>query len=200
MRSPLALRPICAPTPPIARLRSAGSAETVEYQSTLSPALRSVATSGCAEPFLGGLGDERSDVRDGRVLQQRIEGLHAAELRGELGADRILVQVEDDDRREVDEQARDRTRLGRLQQHVVAVEVGPVGGAARERRRAVGIRARQDDDVEVVEHAREAPARELLRDDDQRLGAGRLVAVLAGEDHDARAARRRSLRSLRPAG
>ena len=56
----------------------------------------------------------------------------------------------------------------------------------------VGIGARHEDDVDPVEHAGEPSVGELLGDDDQRLAAGRLVAVLAGDDDDRRPARRRA--------
>ena len=131
-----------------------------------------------AKPLLGGLGDERRQVGDRRVLQQGVEALDGAELGGEGAADRVLVQVEDDDRRELAHQPRLGLRLRRAQQQVVAVDVGAVGGAARERGGAVGVGARQEDDVDAVEHARQAAGGELLGDDDERLGAGRLVAVL----------------------
>ena len=57
-------------------------------------------------------------------------------------------------------------------------------------RRAVGIGARQQEDVDAIEHAVEAAGGELLGHDQQRFGAGRLVAVLGGEDDDGRPARR----------
>ena len=49
---------------------------------------------GRAKPFLGGAAHERPQVGDRRRLQQCIGALHAAELRGETGVDRVLVQVE----------------------------------------------------------------------------------------------------------
>jgi hypothetical protein len=77
-----------------------------------------------------------------------------------------------------------------LQQQVIAIDVGAVGGAALERRRAVGVGARQQDDVDAIEHAGDAAGSELLRDDDERLRAGGLVAVLGGQDDDGRPTRR----------
>jgi len=78
------------------------------------------------------------------------------------------VKVEDDQRREGREQLGDRARFRRLQQEVVAVDVGAVGGAALESRRAVGVGARQQDDVDAIEDAGDAAGSELLRDEGRR--------------------------------
>src|SRR6185369_6265811 len=45
------------------------------------------------------------------------------------------------------------------------------------------------DDVDAIEDAGDAAARQLLGDDDERLGAGGLVAVLGGDDDDGRPTR-----------
>ena len=144
-----------------------------------------------AEPFLGRLGDEGRQVGGSRVLQQSVEALHRTELRREHAADRVLVQVEHDQWREPGHELGHGARFGRAQQQVVAVDVAAIGRAARERGGAVGIGAEQQDDVDFVEHAREATVGELLRDDDERFGAGRFVAVLGGDDEHRRPMRRR---------
>ena len=86
----------------------------------------------------------------------------------------------------------------RAQQQVVAIQVDAVGGGALAEGGAVGIGARQQEDVDLLEDALEAALGQLLREDEQRLGAGRLVAVLAGDDHHRRAAADRGGRRRRP--
>ena len=141
-----------------------------------------------AEPLLGRLRHELGHVGGRRVLQQRIEALHGAELL-EVAADHgVLVRVDRDDRCVLAHQQRLRLRLRRLQQQVVAVRVDAVRGAAPVRLGAVRVGARKDDDVDAVEQRRQAALRQLLRDHQQRLAAGRLVAVLLPDQQHGRPA------------
>jgi hypothetical protein len=75
------------------------------------------------------------------------------------------VQVEDHQRRELDQQPGLRLRLGRVQQQVVAVDVAAIGGAALEARRTVRVGARQQDDVDTLEDALEPAGSQVLGDD-----------------------------------
>jgi hypothetical protein len=139
----------------------------------------------CAKPFLRRLGDEGRHVGGAGVLQQHVEALHRAEAaRPERRVDRVLVQVEHDQRREAAHQLGLGLRFRRAQQQVVAVEVDAIGRGALAEGGAVGIGARQEIDVDLLEDALESALAELLCRDQQRLGAGRLVAVLAGDDDD----------------
>jgi len=99
------------------------------------------------------------------------------------------VRIHDHRRIELAHQLRLRLRLGRAQQQVVAVHVDAARREAPACRRAVGVRARQDHDIDAIEQRRQAAARELLRNDQQGLAAGRLVSVLLGNQQNRRPAR-----------
>jgi hypothetical protein len=152
------------------------------------PGVAQLRDRGPAKPLLGRLRHELRQVGGRRVLQQRIEALHGAELL-EIAADHgVLVRVDRHDRGVLAHQQRLGLRLRRLQQQVVAVRIDAVRGGAPVRLGAVRIGAREHDDVDAIEQRRQAALGQLLRDHEQRLAAGRLVAVLLADQQHGRPA------------
>ena len=98
------------------------------------------------------------------------------------------MQVDHHDRCQLAHQPGLRLRFGCAQQQVVAIDVDAIGRHARTPRGAIGVGAREQHDVERVEHGLEASACQLARHHHQRFGTRGLVAVLLADQQHHRVA------------
>ncbi|MNT06397.1 hypothetical protein D3C72_1410610 [compost metagenome] len=117
----------------------------------------------------------------GRGLQQRVVALHGLELVQIASGHGEFMRIKHRDGTVVAAELGQRIGLWGLQQQMVAVHVDAVGGGAPARGSAIGIGARHQQDIELVEQRRKRALREGLRHGKQGFAAGRLVTVLLAD-------------------
>jgi hypothetical protein len=135
------------------------------------------------------------------MLQQHVVALDGLEFLQEPAGHGVFMRIHDGDGAVVAHQPRQRPGLGGLQQQVVAVHVDAVGRGALAGVCAIGVGARNEDDVDALQHGFEQALRQLARQHQQGLAACGLVTVLlADEQHRGTAAgiQRRHVGALGP--
>jgi len=103
------------------------------------------------------------------------------------------VEIEHHIERIATHRAGHRLRFRRVHEQVVAIDVGAIRRRSDEMLRAIGVRTRHDQHIDAFQQLGPLDC-ELVRKDERRLAARRLVPVLLPEDHDGRPLRAVSVR------